>query len=245
MTQSKDWFVDWFDSPYYHILYRNRDDIEAKKFILNLNKHLNPKPHSKLIDVACGKGRHSVFMAELGYDVHGFDLSKNNIIEAKKNQKENLSFFINDIRTPLNHDYYNYAFNLFTSFGYFESLNDNQKAINAISDSLKTKGKLVLDFMNCSKVINDLTKSETVIIDNIIFNIKRSYNNGFIIKDIKFSDKGENYNYQERVKAISLSEFKDYFENARLKIENVFGNYNLDDFNVQSSDRLIIIAEKP
>lgn len=244
MTESKDWFVDWFDSPYYHILYRNRNDIEAKKFILNLNNYLNPKPQSKLIDVACGKGRHSVFMAELGYDVHGFDLSKNNIIEAKKNQKENLSFFINDIRTPLNLDYYNYAFNLFTSFGYFESLNDNQKAINAISSSLKANGTLVLDFMNSNKVINDLTKSETIFIDNIIFNIKRGYNNGFIIKDIKFTDKGVNYNYQERVKAISLSEFKDYFENAKLKIETIFGNYDLEEFDIHSSDRLIIVAKK-
>lgn len=244
MTQNKDWFVDWFDSPYYHILYRNRNDIEAKKFILNLNNYLNPLPQSKLIDVACGKGRHSVFMAELGYDVHGFDLSKNNVAEAKKNQQENLSFFINDIRAPLNLNYYDYAFNLFTSFGYFESLNDNQKAINAISDSLKAKGTLVLDFMNCNKVINDLTKSETVIIDNICFNIKRGYNNGFIIKNIKFSDKGVNYNYQERVKAISLSEFKDYFENANLKIEAIFGNYDLEDFNIHSSDRLILVAKK-
>lgn len=244
MTHSKDWFVDWFDSPYYHVLYKDRDDVEAKKFINNLNQHLKPKKNSKLVDVACGKGRHSVFMAELGYKVDGFDLSPNNILEAKKSESNNLKFYINDIRVPLKEDYYDYAFNLFTSFGYFDSINENQKAINAIGKSLNLNGLVVLDFMNCSKVINNLTKSEDKVIEGIKFNIKRTYDNGFIIKDIFFNTNGKKYNYQEKVKAISLSEFKDYFINANLNIEAIFGDYNLNEFDIKTSDRLILIATK-
>ena len=136
----KDWFIDWFNSPYYHTLYKDRDDMEAKKFISNLIDHLNPINKSLFVDVACGKGRHSVYIAGLGYTVDGFDLSKNSINEAKQNESSNLTFYINDIRNPLKKDHYNYAFNLFTSFGYFDNYQDNQQAIIAIADSLTTNG---------------------------------------------------------------------------------------------------------
>ncbi|MDF1673029.1 MAG: class I SAM-dependent methyltransferase [Vicingaceae bacterium] len=239
-----DWFIDWFNSPYYHILYKDRDDIEAKKFISNLIKHLNPYTEDFLLDVACGKGRHAVFMASLGYYVEGFDLSENSIAHAKEFESEFLKFYINDIRTPSKINYYQYAFNLFTSFGYFDDYQDNQKAINAIAESLTDNGVLVMDFMNCNKVINNLTQKEVKTVDNVKFNITRSYNNGHIIKDIEFKDKGVNFNYQENVKAISLSEFKNYFNTANLNIESIFGDYELNSFDIESSDRLIIIARK-
>ena len=57
------WFINWFDSPYYHILYKNRDEKEAEFFIENLVQYLNLKKRSKLLDIACGKGRH-VFVVE-------------------------------------------------------------------------------------------------------------------------------------------------------------------------------------
>lgn len=240
----KDWFVDWFNSPYYHTLYKDRDDLEAKKFISNLINHLNPKDNDLFLDVACGKGRHSVYIASLGYSVDGFDLSENSIDEAKQNETNNLKFYINDIRNPLKKNHYSFAFNLFTSFGYFDSYQDNQKAINAIASSLNLGGTLVLDFMNCNKVINNLTNEETKTVDNIQFNIKRSYNNGHIIKDIKFDDKDKTYHYQENVRAISLTEFKNYFNTANLNIESTFGDYSLNPFDIETSNRLIIIAKK-
>ena len=241
---NNDWFIDWFNSPYYHILYKDRDDIEAKKFIFNLINHLRPQKNSLIQDVACGKGRHSVYMASLGFKVDGFDLSENSIEHAKKNETDLLKFFVNDIRIPLNHNYYNFAFNLFTSFGYFDSYQDNQKAINSIAESLTADGVLVLDFMNCNKVINNLTNKEIKIVDDIQFNITRSYSNGHIVKDIEFKDQESTFQYQENVQAISLSEFKNYFNTAKLNIESIFGDYQLNTFDIENSDRLIIIARK-
>lgn len=239
-----DWFVDWFNSPYYHVLYKNRDEKEAKTFISNLIKHLRPKDGSVFLDVACGKGRHSLYIENLGFVVDGFDLSENNISEAKSYESENLKFYVNDIRTPLKVNEYDFAFNLFTSFGYFDNYQDNQQAINAIAESLKVDGVLMMDFMNCNKVINHLTEKEHKTIDNIEFSIKRNYSDGHIIKDICFTDKGQQYNYQENVKAISLNEFENYFKTANLTIESIFGDYDLSTFDIENSDRLIIIARK-
>jgi SAM-dependent methyltransferase len=244
IKKKAEWFEEWFDSPYYHILYKNRDNKEAENFITNLINFLKPSEESFFLDVACGKGRHSVYINKLGYKVDGFDLSENSIQIAKELENDSLHFFTNDIRKPLKLKAYDYAFNLFTSFGYFDENEDNQLSINSIADSLKDNGMLVLDFMNSNKTINNLNSSETKIIENLSFNINKSVDNGYIIKNIQFDDNGNKYHFQEKVKAISLANFKTYFATANLKIEAIFGDYDLNPFDEDSSERLILIARK-
>lgn len=242
--KNTEWFKDWFNSPYYHILYKDRDENEAVKFIENLIRYFNPVENSTFLDVACGKGRHSVILANYNYFVDGFDLSENSIKAAKGFEKDNLKFFVNDIRNPLKNSYYDYAFNLFTSFGYFDDQENNQLAIDAIADSLKPGAKLVMDFMNCKKVIDNLVVKESKTINNLTFSISRQYIEGKIIKTINFNDQGKGYSFQESVKVIELKEFEHYFTNAGLKINAVLGDYDLQPFNINLSDRLIMIAEK-
>ena len=117
----KDWFESWFDSPYYHLLYSNRDEREADLFIKNLINYINPSTKSKILDLACGKGRHSKVLADLGFDVTGIDLSENSIVSAKKMENESLHFYTHDMRFPFRANYFDYTFNFFTSFGYFNT----------------------------------------------------------------------------------------------------------------------------
>ena len=119
----KDDYNKWFDSPYYHILYENRDHKEAKNFIKKILKYLKLDRGSKILDAACGKGRHSIEIEKLGYKVLGIDLSKNSINKAKKNENENLKFLIHDISIPLESEF-DAVFNLFTSFGYHTKKKD-------------------------------------------------------------------------------------------------------------------------
>ena len=90
MKTQKDWFVSWFDTPYYHILYKHRDDTEAQLFMKNLIKTLEFSKKQLLLDLACGKGRHSIYLNALGYNVIGADLSKNSIAHAKQFENERL-----------------------------------------------------------------------------------------------------------------------------------------------------------
>ena len=76
--------MNWFDTKFYHILYKNRDHKEAELFIENLIDKLKIKKNSKVLDLACGRGRHSIFLNKKGMIVTGFDSSENNILEAKK-----------------------------------------------------------------------------------------------------------------------------------------------------------------
>ncbi|HIG32307.1 MAG TPA: class I SAM-dependent methyltransferase [Flavobacteriales bacterium] len=238
------WFANWFDSPYYHILYKNRDDKEAEFFIENLVQHLHIKKRNKLLDIACGKGRHAKYFNSLGLNVVGVDLSFNSITAAKKDENETLQFFIHDMREVYQENHFDVVTNLFTSFGYFEKDEDEQKAINAMASNLKKEGILVIDFMNAKNVMVNLVASEIKIIDGITFNIKRSVRNNHIIKDIHISDSKTKHHFQEKVKALTLANFSDFIANAGLKIIDIFGNYKLEEFNTQTSDRLILICKK-
>ena len=238
------WFAHWFDSQYYYTLYKNRDEKEAQVFIDNLIDYLQIPKGSKLIDIACGKGRHAKYFNKKGMDVVGVDLSQNSINTAKKDENKNLQFSVHDMRENYQENSFDVVTNLFTSFGYFEDNKDEQKAINAMASNLKKEGILIIDFMNAKKVIANLVLNEQKTINNIQFDIKRQVKDGFIIKDIRITDEKKEQQFQEKVKAITLADYYEFITNAGLKIIDIFGNYKLDNFDEKISDRLILICKK-
>lgn len=239
-----DWFADWFNTPYYHILYKNRDDKEAQEFITNLLKYLSISTDSKILDLACGKGRHSIFLNKLGYDVVGVDLSSESIKNTKKFENKQLKFFVGDMRKVNFPDEFNVVFNLFTSFGYFNEEEDNLKVYQAVYDQLQENGIFVMDFMNVTFTEQNLIEKEEKEVAGILFHLSRKVEDGFIIKNINFTDQGKDFHYQERVRAFKLNYFEQLGEKVGFSLKNVFGDYHLNDFNEKISSRLILIFEK-
>ena len=233
--------MDWFNSEYYHILYRNRDNKEAETFINNIIKKLDLKIGLKVLDLACGKGRHSTYLEKLGFIVTGIDKSINNIIKARENENENLNFLNKEMIDDLDGKY-DAIFNLFTSFGYIDE-DYNLKTINNINNHLKDDGYLIIDYLNSILAEHNLIEKEKKLINNINFKITRVSDNNFIRKTITFTDK-KNYKFNEKVMKLSLDDFKSYFEKYNLEIVNCFGNYQLDAFDVKNSERLIMVIKK-
>lgn len=237
------WFESWFNTSYYHQLYINRNEQEAHDFLHKLIPHLTENKNAKFLDICCGKGRHAQVINELGFDVVGYDLSKNSIEEAKKLENEKLQFFVHDMRNQFYSNYFDFALNLFTSFGYFSSANDNLKALKSANISLKKNGILVIDFMNAIKVKKNIVLEEIKTIDNLVFNLKRSIQNNRIVKEINFEQNGEKYHYAEKVELLELNDFKVLLKNSGFAVKETYGNYKLEPFK-EDSDRLIILAAK-
>jgi SAM-dependent methyltransferase len=237
---SENWFSTWFDSPYYHILYKNRNEEEAQVFMDNITHYLNMPENGTILDLACGKGRHSIYLNKLGYQVTGVDLSENSIAIANESSNETLQFKTHDMREPMN-ETYDAVFNLFTSFGYFDTFEDNIKTLKAIKNSINEYGFGVIDFFNADFIIENLVAEETKEIDGITFNIKRFVENKKIIKEIRFEDKGETYNFTEKVSAFTLADFESMMEEAGIYLLEIFGDYKLKKFYKTQSERLIMI----
>ncbi|GAA4272355.1 methyltransferase domain-containing protein [Aquimarina gracilis] len=234
------WYASWFDTPYYHILYKDRNHIEASDFMDNLTNYLSLEKGEKILDLACGKGRHSVYLNKLGYDVTGVDLSENSIKYASQFENKTLRFKVHDMCRPYS-EKFSAVFNLFTSFGYFDKGEDNLSTIKAIKSDLNERGFGVIDFMNVDHVISNLVPQEIKEVNGIIFAIKRYVENGYIFKEIRFEDNNEEFFFTERVKAITLEDFKKYFEKANADLLDIFGDYQLRKFHQKNSPRLILI----
>ena len=204
---NNNWYASWFDTPFYHILYKERDETEAAKFMNTLMQFLNLPMGSEILDLACGKGRHAQYLNTLGYEVTGVDLSPESIAFAKQ----------------------------------FENEEDNLRTIKAIKEEIKPNGFGVIDFLNVDYVKQHIVSSEVKIVDGISFHIKRKIEEGYIIKDIQFSHNDNEYSFVEKVKAITLEDFQSYFDKAGIALKHCFGNYQLQAFNKNTSERLILI----
>jgi SAM-dependent methyltransferase len=239
-SKSENWFVSWFDTPYYHTLYKDRDEKEAQLFMDTIVHYLNLPEQAKILDLACGKGRHAIYLNQLGYDVTGADLSENSISFAKASENQTLHFQVHDMRIPFE-EKFDAVFNLFTSFGYFENEADNSITLKAMKDSLNEYGFAVIDFMNVSHVLANLVPEETKTIDQIDFHIKRYLEVGYIVKEINFEDQGEQFHFTEKVRALTLQDFEKMMEEAGLYLLDIFGDYKLRKFHKTESERLIMI----
>ncbi|WP_026715165.1 class I SAM-dependent methyltransferase [Flavobacterium daejeonense] len=234
------WFSSWFDTPYYHILYKERNDREAQLFMDNLTHYLNLPEKAKVLDLCCGKGRHAIYLNQLGFDVIGADLSENSIAEASAFSNESLHFKVHDMREAFE-EKYDAIFNLFTSFGYFENDDDNLVTLKAIKNSLTDYGFAVIDFMNVHQVIDTLVPEEVKTVDGIDFHLKRYVADGHIFKEIDFEDQGKKYHFTEKVKALTLQDFEAMMEEAGIYLLDIFGDYKLKKFHKTESERLIMI----
>lgn len=240
--KTKDWFTSWFDTPYYHILYKHRDDFDAQLFMQNITRYLELPLGAHIADLPCGKGRHSIYLNTLGYKVTGGDLSKNSIAYAKNFENDTLTFEVWDMRKPLEKKY-DAIFNLFTSFGYFDDDTEDLKVLKSMKKGLKKNGVILLDFLNVQKTKANLVQKESKEIDGITFNIKREIKDGFILKHISFFANNTQHSYTEKVKFLDLEKMKSYVNNVGLKIVNTFGDYQLNKFEEEKSNRLILIAK--
>ncbi|MBK7936950.1 MAG: class I SAM-dependent methyltransferase [Lewinellaceae bacterium] len=241
---SKEWFVEWFDSQYYHLLYKNHDDDDAQQALDNLLRALDPPPGARMLDLACGKGRHSRYLAEKGFDVTGLDISEASISFARQHEHGHLAFYQHDMRLPFRVNYFDAVMNMFTSFGYFKTDRDHLLTMKNIARNLKPGGLLLLDYFNSQWVRRNLVRSETKIIDRIEFRLSRNIRNDRVYKHVEFVAGGRLLKFRERVRLFNLADFQRLFNESGLDLVQTYGSYDLDKFDPHRSKRLILIARK-
>ncbi len=101
--------------------------------------------YRKILDVPCGNARLHPYLQKFGYDVYGFDISKELIEEAKG---RNPNVWIGDMRDPkAYHGKYDVVLNWFTSFGYFSD-EENERVLENFREALRDGGILIIDLPN-------------------------------------------------------------------------------------------------
>jgi len=201
----------------------------------------------RILDLACGHGRHSLRMSELGVDVSGVDMNASFIKIAKESAlKRNLEieFILEDI-LKLNYlSNFDAAILLYNSFGFFNK-SDSEVLINLISKSLKIGGRLLLDVKNKEVLLNKKSsnsiteKGADLMIDRLSFDSKSGIvtNKRIYIKDEK------RYDTPFSMQLYNYSELKEMLTKNHLKITNEYGNWKGEKLN-RDSNRIILVVEK-
>ena len=241
-----EWYKEWFDSDYYHKLYFNRDEAEAHAFIDRLLQHLKPAPQSRMLDAGCGRGRHSRYLAAKGFDVTGIDLSFRSIHFAQPYESENLHFYQQDMRLPSWINYFDYAFNFFTSFGYFHTRRENEDAVRSLVNNIKPGGSLLFDYLNVHYAEEHLVHNEVKTIEETGYEIHRWHNASHFFKRIIIRDAAleKPMEFTEKVAKLSLGDFTDMLSFFKVQVQEVFGDYALHAYDAKTSPRLIVIGKK-
>lgn len=239
----KKWFESWFDTPYYHLLYKNRDDKEAHQFLDLILNEIPISSEDHILDLACGKGRHAIYLSKKGFEVTGFDLSPENIKYANQYANSRLHFAIKDMRDDLGRDQYNAVFNLFTGFGYFDTDEENFLVLKNVNDSLKKGGYFLFDYLNETYVRSLSTKETCFEIEGISFKTHKEFDGRWVIKHIEVKDQQNTFHFAEKVAMYNKNEIETVLQNLEFSAIKVFGNYNLDSFTSESP-RLILLCQK-
>jgi len=241
------WFEEWFDSPLYEKLYSNRDEKDAASLADLIEEVIPVSAYRNVLDLGCGRGRHSITLAQRGYQVTGIDLSNKAIEKAKRiaGQKNlnNVKFFVRDMRDPLPKQF-DAIVNLFTTFGYFLEDEENRRVLRNTGKMLNQGGILFLDYLNPHYVEKNLVPSESGMYENLTYNVTRQIKDGMVFKTIQFSDDSldEPVKYRERVKLYDLEWFRDVLTDSGYDIIETYGNYEGSPFLVESP-RMIIVAK--
>lgn len=237
------WFESWFDSPWYSVLYANRNLQEAKVFATAISDLVRPYQINKVLDMACGEGRYSIVLKENGFDVVGIDLSKSSIAKARKLACQGLSFEVGDMRS-IRQSGFDMVISMFTSFGYFESSEENAAVLAEVHKVLRPKGLFLLDFINAKVLPERLVASEHRQIQGADFVIRRVLHPPHLYKHIEITTANSQEKYFERLCLFSLAELGAMLKANGFTILSTFGDYNLSAYDELSSDRLIILAQK-
>ncbi len=240
------WYEAWFDRDEYEIVYRHRDDDEAARVIELLERATGAEAGESIVDVGCGRGRHSIRLALRGYRVTGLDLSERSIEVARQRaaeERQDVRFVVGDMRTALCNACFDGAVNLFTAFGYFEEEAEHQRAVDAIARSLKPGGWFFQDFLSAEHVRSTFVPEDRRREADVDIVQERRIGGGRIRKTITLSRNGEKRSFEESVRLLELRDFRKMYERAGLKLMSVYGDYDGHPFG-PGSPRLIMFSVK-
>lgn len=109
---------------------------------------LAARPGARVLDLACGVGRHALELARRGYRVTGVDRTRRYLAEADaraREQRLDIEFVCEDMRTFVRPSAFDAAISLLTSFGYFDDPADEARVATNLCRSLRPGGALVIE----------------------------------------------------------------------------------------------------
>lgn len=238
------WFRDWFGREYL-ALYPHRDRAEARRAVALLHETTRPGPGARVLDLACGAGRHLVELCRVGYRSVGLDLSMP-MLDAARRTAVSAALTRGDMRQlPFRAGAFDIVTSYFTSFGYFEDELDDLRVLREVRRVLDAGGWFLLDFMNAHQVVANLRKRDRRNVSGLDVVQERRLVEGDRIVEKRITigtgDTGARKRFVERVRLYRPEELVGMLEDTGFVAGPRFGGYDRSGFS-HSSPRCIVMA---
>lgn len=236
-----EWFEDWFNEDYLKA-YPHRDEREAIEQVEAVIELLHLSGKERILDLACGNGRHALEFARRGYDVVGVDLSETLLALAQESaeaQHLTLSLERRDMRDLHNLGSFDLVLSLFTSFGYFADMADNQKVLDEVASCLRSGSLFFLDYLHPHQVYSQLEPRSTLQIEGETVRVTRRTEGDLAIKELHFPT----HTYTERVHLYTKAQLEQMLKNANLLLEAVYDDYHGSPW-LEEGHRQVMLARK-
>ncbi|TYS59529.1 class I SAM-dependent methyltransferase [Sutcliffiella horikoshii] len=238
------WYEEHFQQDYL-LIYKHRNEQQAQLELESLWKHIPLDGKGKILDLCCGSGRHSRWLANRSHQVTGIDLSLVLLEEARKaSEKEAIVYERADMREIAYKEEFDVVVNLFTSFGYFDEDEENEKVLKKVYEALVPGGYFLFDFLNPSFLKSNLIPFTTFSEGDLIINQYRKVEGDCIVKRINVKDAFSQRTYEERVKLYSYQVLRSMLERNGLQPIQVFGDYEGGSLCENNSPRTIFLCKK-
>jgi ubiquinone/menaquinone biosynthesis C-methylase UbiE len=218
-----EWFEEWFGEEYLR-LYPHRDDHEAERAVSLITRTIQFEPGWRVLDVACGAGRHARAFEAAGARCTGVDLSATLLKLAR--QVTDAPLVRADMRAlPIRPASMDLTVNLFTSFGYFEQDAEHTAALGEMIATVRRGGWFVIDFLNPEAVRHQLVPEETLALAGSTVQISRSVSpdGRYVCKTIR-TPAGKRF--RERVRLFDPAQMVSMLEHAGVTVHHRFGDYD-------------------
>lgn len=233
--------MNWYETAFqreYLDLYYKRDDKSAKAEAEFTAAALGLREGSRILDIACGGGRHARALEALGHEVVGLDLSSDLLQEA-----DGVTRVRGDMRALPFVGAFDAATSFFTSFGYFDE-EGNRAVLRTASNALRSGGVYLLDYLNAIVVRTGLVPEGEEERDGVKYSVRRRIENDRVVKDVKIDRDGEALSYTESVRLYIHNELVEMLARAGLDVVKAYGDFDGSDYTTDAP-RCILVARKP
>ena len=244
-----DWTVGFFDDPYVQ-LFPFADAAQTEKEIDALVELLPPPP-ARLLDVACGQGRHAIRLARRGFQVVGIDTSASFLAEARAAAAESradVDFVQLDMRDLAFEHEFDAALGLFTSWGYFDD-ETNQEVLNRIARSLRPDGRVIVDLIHRDWLMRVYEPKDWVELADGAFAVAdRTFDSVTGVNTVTHrwrTPTGELRERQHRLRIYTATEVGRMLRHAGLVPIDWYGGFSLKPFGPNTRRMLVMARRSP
>ena len=237
------WFRSWFGDEYL-ALYPHRDAAEAREAVALLKESGGHRPEDRVLDLACGGGRHLAELSRIGCCAVGLDLSIP-LLRKARGVAPDANLVRGDMRVlPFATGAFDVVTSYFTSFGYFDEEGDDLRVLHEVRRVLRDGGCFLLDFLNAHQVKANLKSEDRQTVSGTRVVQERELVEGGRIVEKRITIKGEAGSdrvFVERVRLYEPGELDDMLREAQLVPGPRFGGYDAQPFDT-SSTRYIVMG---